>query len=59
MVSTVDDYILKKKKSLKMELLLKDCGVICVFTIHKVGREVSGDKLNRLKIRKLKRQHTS
>ena len=33
-----------------MELLLKDCGVICVFAICKVNRELSGNKLDRLKL---------
>ena len=33
-----------------MELLLKECGVICVFTVYKVNREDSCDKLYRLKL---------
>ena len=50
-------YTLKKHR--KYELLLKEYGVICVFTIYKISNETSRDKLYFLKIRKLKRQGAS
>ena len=37
-------------------MLLKECGVISVFTIYKISSEASHDEFNRLKIRKPKKR---